>query len=408
MGTLSVPRSRHAEPRRARRAVLAPEVLKSERILGDPADPVDACRRARTLLRQGALTAARALVTPHTRGSRADPVALELLAAVATSAGARDAAGHLERARAAHERRGDPAGLARLDLLAAEREANAGALRRAHELLARVTAVFTTAGAAPELAASLHLRSEVLLLAGALHEALAACDAALTTTSGVALEARVRLTRARVLAALGHAALATRELVTAAGLLGTSASPADRVRLRLGRAEALLLVGAPRRAADGLRRVLTEAADLEEVPVLARVHATLGDALLERDPAGARRELTRARHLHAGCGGAYGVAACDVGLARAERRLGLDVRRRLEAVPPALLAESPRLAARARLARAELVASTEPARAYAELTAARDDARTRGDVSLTLEATWLFVASGLATAEEAGLTPFAP
>jgi len=408
MGTLSVPRARQGEPRRPRRAVLAPDVLRSARILGDPADPVDACRRARSLLRQGALTAARALVTPHARGSRADLVALELLAAIATTAGARDAAGHLERARTAHEHRGDTVGLARLDLLAAAREASAGTLRRALERLARAAQVFTTVGAAAELAAALHLRGDVLLLAGALHEALAACDAALAATTGVALEARVRLTRARVLAGLGHAALATRELVTAAGLLGTSASPADRVRLRLGRAEALLLVGAPRRAADGLRRVLTDAADLDEVPVLARVHATLGLALLERDPAGARQELTRARHLHAGCGGEYGVAACDVALAGAERRLGLDVRRRLGALPPALLVESPHLASRARIARAELLASTEPGLARAELIVARDDARSRDDVSLTLAATRLLVACGFATAAEAGLTPFSP
>jgi hypothetical protein len=195
-------------------------------------------------------------------------------------------------------------------------------------------------------------------------------------------------------------------MIAAERYLSSSGSALDRIRAKLTRAECLHVLGESRRAADGLKRVLTDVVDLEEVSIRAWVHALLGESLAEISPSAARQYLMRARHLYESLKQTYHVARCDVALANVERRIGLNALGRLKSVPAQGLSRWPLLAAQYNMARAHLSAEKQPERAREALLKARGFAHDNGNRALMLQVDSTLRATGLIADEE--LEPLSP
>ncbi len=389
---------------------LEPEVLLEHGILGDPDDPDDALRRARGLAEQGHYREARSLLLPHANqeGGGARDIA-EILALCALRMNGAAAAPALEQALEAHLAADELAGAARLHRHLGELHLAKGELRMADSYLRDAAAIYVRLHEPAEGALVECARAQGRLRAGYLDRALRRVERALSTLAQAGqprAEALARLDRARILANQGQAHLAARDLLAAERHLGVSGNQSDRVHVRLTRAETLVATGELARAANGLKRLLTEVVDLDDSATCAMVHLLLGQALTDQEPVAARRHLMRARHLYEGLRHGYFVTACDIALGRVEARMGLNPRSRLAPLTDKALAEWPLLMARLWVARAEMAAAEDPEGARRLIYRARGFAIDSGNRALLRDADRTLFARGLAQSHEVEeLTP---
>src|SRR5690606_28647747 len=94
------------------------------------------------------------------------------------------------------------------------------------------------------------------------------------------IDALVRLVRARVLSQRGMTTAAVKDLLKAERVLGVSANQIDPAKMRLSRAETLLVAGSQKRAAIGLQRLLVDVVNMEDVMLRADLHRMLGQSLV--------------------------------------------------------------------------------------------------------------------------------
>ncbi|MBI5507212.1 MAG: hypothetical protein HY903_00540 [Deltaproteobacteria bacterium] len=394
-------------------AGLPPELLLKEGILSDPEKPDQAYRRARGLAQHGRYKAARDLLCPH---SRVEDPALrlkinELLARCAMRGGGGDWEELLTATGAGYDAAGDKLGAARARRDLGEMFLDAGRIEEAEVLFKAATEAFVAQADQVRAAKVECLRARARLRAGYVRRALDRITAAVFTFTelgdGRAL-ALARLERACILARSGDGIAAARDLLAAERYLSSSGSAFDRLRARLARAECLLILGDHERAAHGLKRILVDVVDLEEIPIRAYVHTLLGQALMELDPSAARQALMRGRHLYASVKLDYQVVVADLALARVEHRVGLDARGRLKQLVGRPIVNWPCLASMMSLARAELFAERNPDQARLALFKARSFAADSGDRALLAEVDRVLLMTGLATADEVQrLTPAA-
>jgi len=390
---------------------LAPDVLLKAGILRDPNKPEQALGRARTLAKHGRYKEARDLVCPHAHKATGEMrVAMtELLARCAMYGAGGDWESLLRTTLDAYEQAGDSLGAARTrrdlgDMLVGE-----GRFDEADRELRQAAATFRQFKDARRLGLVECLRARVRSHAGFVHRAHSRINHAigiLTQVGDARSLAIAKLERARTLAIKGDGPAAAKDLIAAERYLSSSGSALDRIRAKLTRAECLHVLGESRRASDGLKRVLADVVDLEEVSIRAWVHALLGESLAEISPSAARQYLMRARHLYESLKQTYHVARCDVALANVERRIGLNALGRLKSVPAKGLSRWPLLAAQYSMARAHLSAEKQPERARVALLKARGFAHDNGNRALMLQVDATLQATGLVADEELDrLTP---
>ncbi len=398
--------SPHALP--AARA-LEPELLLEHGILGDPADPQHATRRARGLVQQGRYRDARALLLPHARVEGAlGRTITELLATCAIHSGNSDAEALLSQALNAYLQADDRASAGRVHRALGELLLARGSFAAAEQHFAAAATIFARLDESTQMALVDSLRAQLLMRAGYADRALAHLDATLLhldADRNPRIDAIARLERARVQAYRGDVVAAARDLLVAERKLGVSGSTSDRLRARIVRAEALVITGEGERAAPGLKRLLLDVVDLDEVAVSAWVHTLLGQALVEHSCGSARQHLMRGRHLYASLQHHYFVAACDIALARVEARLGLNPRGRLAKLTQGVFAEWPFLAARLQITRAEIGANEDPEAARLQLYRARMFGLESGNRTLAREAERTLFRIGVVNRDVADLTP---
>ncbi len=388
--SLSVDRWPALAPAGPYRPGLPPEVLREAGILTDPNHPEQAFRRAKLLVQRGQYREARGLLYPHGRHATGQERLriMELLARCAMGGGGGDWEQLLSTTLTGYAEAGDLLSAARTRRYLGEMLLNVGRLREADRHLADARALFARFNETARAAMVECLRARVRLRAGFIKAALKRIHAAVLTLEPLGQPralALARLVRARVLANLGEAVPAARDLVAAEQVLGASGSGLDRVRAKLVRAECLTLLGEPLRAVNGLKRLLVDVVELEETSTRAWVHTLMGEALLEADAAGARRHLMRARHLYGRLHFSYHVARCDVTLARAELRMGLNAKSRLNEIDRSALGEWPLVAAHLQIALAEVAAAKDATGARERLFKAHGFAVESGDRSLLQE-----------------------
>jgi hypothetical protein len=168
----------------------------------------------------------------------------------------------------------------------------------------------------------------------------------------------------------------------------------------------LIHLGKSRRAAHGLKRILVNVVELEEVSIRAWAHKLLGRALSKVDPSSSRRYLMRARHLYASIGYEVAMAECEIHLAQAEHRIGLNGRGRLRMLAKRSFADWPRLAAEMNVVRAEIEGEQQPDKARMVLLKARAFAIETGNRDLLRRTDAALREGGLADETQAEhLTP---
>lgn len=198
-------------------------------------------------------------------------------------------------------------------------------------------------------------QSEVAMAQGrvAIDDALTWADDAVGQSQrrGAAmLEARARLMRARALCLVGQVADAALDMLWAERV----AAPQVHVGQRLGhealqlmvvRAETLLLLGHPRRAATCLGRIESEAQAIPLADALAHYQLLTSQAFVDDQPHLAHAAGLAAHRHYVACKQSYHRAACEVALARTARRLGhSDVGARIRALGAARLERWPLIA----------------------------------------------------------------
>ncbi len=379
---------------------LAPEVLLRAGILRDPNDPEQAYARARTLARHGHYREARNLITPHARTTD-DALSrriTELLARCALYGAGGDAEQLLGAALAAHQKANDVVGVARMHRDLGELHVAQGRFDEADAQLKRAHDLFIAQGERSRAGLVECLRARARVAAGLVERATARIEAALHLLAqegdvrGLSL---ARLEKARILALQGDGEAAAKELVAADRYLSTSGSALERLMGRLARAECLYYVGEPRRAADGLKRILIDVVDLEEASIRAFVHTLLGQCLADLHPSAARQYLMRGRHLYETLKQDYHVTRCDIALARVEQRIGLNARSRLKTISGADLGRWPLLAAEYNIARALVSAERDPERAREALLRSRAFAAENHNHALLAQADHALLTTGL-------------
>lgn len=375
------PSSQKVSPAEGPRYGIDPEVLVASGILRNPNLPDQAYHRARSLIEQGRYREGRAVLHPHVRTA---PVALRPgiidLLARCTMHGGGDWKTQLGEALEAHQCVGNAMDVARTHQRLGEMHALAGDFTRADRHLRDAGARFLRLGDVGRGTQVECARARLRLRAGMVERALERIDRALRAVGGLdpRTEALARLDRARIVAARGDSAEAAREMVAAERVLGVSGNAADRLQLRLVRAETLLLAHQPERAAEGIKRILVEATSTEDVATRAWLHQLYGTALLDQDPGQARRHLMRAHHLYESIGAEHQLAACEIQLARADHRLGLNPAGRLKAIAAREMNEWPLLRAELAIAKAEIFGRDYPERAREQLFLARAFAAENG------------------------------
>jgi tetratricopeptide (TPR) repeat protein len=239
-----------------------------------------------------------------------------------------DAFGHLQRALRAYAAAEDNVGLALVRRCLATACAARGDLAAALEhLRVAVLASAATPQGGREAAEALRLQAEIHLwqralpaAQGAIEAALQACMRADTTDT---LEARTRLTRAHVAAACGHMQHAARDMLWAERLVGPETDTLARWQVALARAESLLGMDYPRRAAAGLEAHRGGLEALEDAAMRAHYNRLMGCAYVVDAPAVAHEHLAAANAFFAGLGQHYYWTQCALAQVRCAHRLGL-------------------------------------------------------------------------------------
>jgi hypothetical protein len=308
-----------------------------------------------------------------------------------------------------YRRAGDMLDVARMRRDLGEMLVHVGRYREADRQLRRAASDFRRLDDEVGGASVERIRARIRMNAGFTRRALQRLNIVVTTLERhdqPRILARALLDRARALAQRGDGPAAARDLVAAERILGSSSSAVDRLRARLARADCLIRLGEPLRAAHGLKRVLVGVVDLEEIPARAWAHELLGQALADADPSSSRRYLMRARHLYASIDYEAAVAECEIYLAQAEHRIGLNGRGRLDALRKRSFADWPRLAAEMNIVRAEIESTRRPEQARRSLLKTRAFAIESGDGALLREADAALCAGDLADeAQVEQLTP---
>jgi tetratricopeptide (TPR) repeat protein len=384
---------------------LAPELLMRAGILRDPSDPEQAYLRARSLANHGQYREARDLIMPHARTADGElrQRITALLARCSMVGGGGDWEQLLTATLAGYQEAHDELGAARTrrdigNMLMAQ-----GRFDEADAQLKQAYGVFIAHGDPCRAGMVELLRARARLAAGYVKRAeqrVAQALLLLTQSNDARGLALGRLVRARIMALQGDAEAAAKDLVAAERYLSTSGSALDRIRARLARAECLYHLGDARRAADGLKRVLIDVVDLEEVEIRAFVHTLLGQALTDLHPTAARQYLMRGRHLYETMKQAYQVARCDIALARAEHKIGLNARGRLKGIPTDSFGRWPLLAAQYNIARALVSAERDPERSRQALLKSRAFAADNGNRALQHQVDAALRLTGLVSTDE--------
>lgn len=400
-------------PQRAPARGLEPQVLREAGILLDTRRPQDALRRGWALARQGHFRQVYKLLKPHVdRTSGRLQLQLTELYARSAAAIGRKWERELQKALDGYKQAGDAEGEGRCLEAFGHAALNAGKLAEADRQLADAEKTLRASGKLAGALSARALRARGRLYAGDLNQAQSLLEGALSEARHRRqrrAEAFARLERGRVYAARGELTLAARDVLLAERVFGSSGNRADVVRAKLVRAEMLLACGQWERAARGLRRLQAEAAHLEDLCMRAWSQELLGRALLPTDAAGARRYLSRSRHLYEKVGAHYEIAVCDVAMARVELRLGLNPRDRLRKTQRAGLDQWPAVWLESIIAQAELDAPKAPEKARQTLRQVRDDALELGHHTLASQADRsLRSDKGAELADVAELTPVDP
>lgn len=392
----------------APRIGLQPEELIEAGILSNTETPNGAIKRARGLIEQGAYQRAREILYPHARTK--DPVSRPKIAELLGTCALHCGGGWEDLFKAAlhsfvksHDKRGS----ARVYHLLGEGLLNAGDLKQAEKCLRRASELFSDVGDPGPAAMAVCARARVRMRAGDLKVALRLVDQALSQLAPLGHshdEGLVRLVRARILAYLGASGPCAKELIIAERLLACSGSKKDRLLAAMVRAETLINLGQGAKAFAGLRRLLLEVVDLEDVHTRAWVHVMLGRAAAPESLPEARRHLMRAKHLFSGVGSDLGVADCDLRLAQVESRLGFAVHGRLHGLGQLPLHEWRLFAAELKIARAECISEESSDLARRLILEARSFGRDSGNRSLVRAADAALRACRLITLDE-DLTP---
>jgi len=365
---------------------LDPDRLIEAGILSNPDKPEGAYRLARGLVRQGQYKEARNLLYPHARTAPCGlrPKIAELLGVCAIHSGG-EWRELLEAAACGYAQYGEQASVAQVRQHIGDMLLVLGEFKAADDNYLEASKAFRAAGETARAALADCMRARVRLRAGHIESALACVDRALTELMPLRRardEGIARLDRALILAYLGDRSTCAKELLSAERMLATTGNRSDQVRTRLARAETLLILGDTRRACAGLRRLLADVVDLEDIATRAHVHMLLGRALLTDKPPNARRNLMRAKHLYQSIDSAFGLANCELFLAQIEHRLGFAVHGRLRSLTASPLDQWPLFAAELRAVRAETIADSSPDLARSLLFEARKFAVRSGNRSL--------------------------
>lgn len=280
----------------------------------------------------------------------------------------------------------DVAGMARCHVALGELQLGRGELMLAAREFGYAHELYVRRAALAEAAASLTARGEVALHAGEPARALQDADAALAvrqhTALPAAVEVAVRLVRAQALAGMRQPQAAARELLWAerlaahaggvpldaaargfaerrarwqtAGAADPEARDARALALTMARADALLAMGHPRRAAEGVARALAHHGRASCRPRMqAHLLRLEGESLAHDAPARATPVLQAAQRRFVGLQLPYWRLRCEIALLVAAHRAGSpSARERAEALAHARLQCWPMLQARYEAARA--------------------------------------------------------
>jgi tetratricopeptide (TPR) repeat protein len=362
-----------------------PEVLFRSGILRDPSIPEQASLRARSLIEVGRFREARSLIINHAHSAPESlkRTIVDQLAQCAMHGGG-DWRTQLTKALEAHSRAGSLFDIAATHQRLGEMLLLSGDLAKADEHFLDADRLYATGIDAGRTARVGALRARLALRAGRTEHALDRVDETLQRLGDREPRARAfaRLERARIQAARGREDDAARELMQAEVILGVSGNAAERLQTRIVRAEALVTLGDVTRAVKGLRRLLAEATSIEDVATRAAVHALFGQACLDDEPTQARRHLMRAHHLYAGIDAGYQMALCELFLARADFRLGLNPSSRLKSLAQRPMKSWPLLRVHLAIARGEIYGAVKADKARHAILEARAFATRHGTMSL--------------------------
>ena len=312
-------------------------MYEQQPILFSPSRVQQAVNLARQALDQGQFAQAAKILAPFpTRlpAQFAAPV-LEILGVCALSGVGRDWPGLMRRARTGYQLTADAAGAARVQERVALGHMARGEFTVAVKALEQAQADFANAGDARGQAGCTLTQARLSLRRGAFQAALRQSERAVQVYARLQDrngEALARLSRAQVYAAMQQHGEAAPDLLWAERLVGADASRMTRVRLGLARAGVLVDLGHRRRAAVGLKMLEHAVETIGSMPLRADFARCMASALVSDDPTSARRYFEDARGLHERLGQRYHVAECELGLARAESRLGHMVGSRLDAL----------------------------------------------------------------------------
>lgn len=364
---------------------IEPEVLFRSGILRDPTIPEQASLRARSLIEVGRFREARNILLGHAHSApeQLKRTITDQLAQCAMHGGG-DWRTLLTKSLDAHCRAGSLFDIAATNQRFGEMLLLSGDLAKADDHFLEADRLFSTGIDAGRTARVGALRARLALRAGRTERALDRVDEALQRLGDREPRARAfaKLERARIQAARGREDDAARELMQAEVILGVSGNAAERLQTRLVRAEALVTLGDVARAMKGLKRLLNEATSIEDVGTRAEVHALYGQACLDDEPTQARRHLMRAHHLYASIDAGYQMAFCELLLARADFRLGLNPSSRLKALAQRPLKHWPLMRAHLAIARGEIYGAVKADKARTALLEARGFASRNGTMSL--------------------------
>lgn len=338
---------------------LDPDTLLAAGILRNTNNPEQCYKRAKSLVYYGRYNEARNLLFPHMShlegGLR--PLVTELLAICATQGAGGEWQQLLRNAFELYETTRDLSGMARCQYALGEMYMRAGRFSDTDRVLSEARRLFNEAGDQMRVTMTDALLARSRIKAGHFVEALDRLDTIvrdLQIHERPEVDAQVHLDRARIFATFGDATASAKELIAAERFLGVSGSVRDRLMMRLTRAETLVLLGQPQRAASGLLRLLGEVSKREEMSLRAWSYFLLGHALLDDNAPAARQYLVRSRHLFESLNFDYYMVACDIALVHVEQSLGLHPLGRLQTVAERNFSEWPLMEAHFRLVRAEV------------------------------------------------------
>jgi tetratricopeptide (TPR) repeat protein len=365
---------------------LRPEELAKAGILRDTASIDGALKRAERLIQQGDYREAKSLLMPHRCASdnlkRARVMELCAMCGIRSGGTWENA---LETAHTIYTQNQNLAGLARVQGHLGRASVCEGKFKEANIHYTKAAQLWKNAGQLHESLAVEGLRGEVLLEVAQPHKALVVIDrclAGLWQMGHLGRASLLQIDRARILTHLGEKKAAAVDLMAAERYLASTGDRSHRIKTRLVRAEMLILEGDLERAGDGLKKLLQDVVSLEDIRVTAWVHVLQGQAKRLHAPTRARRHFMRAKHLYRSIRAAYGVARCDIALARIESKLGLAGHGRFKSLKQVSGQTWPLLVAQLKIARAEHLAPEAPQRAREILMKLRDFAAQVGLSSL--------------------------